>query len=236
MRRRPIRLLEFTVLAATVASFATVFAASSQRNVAADLLSEDQAVRRQAVEALLAQRKEVVTALIDIIETKANLTERPGSVRAAVELLGAMRAVEAVDPLVDIISFSNARLAGAGHKSLRSSQRLPGLWWERPLQGTTAHALIEIGQPCIPAVINKIAKTDDLVELKACLKVLVHLRRWTDVADLLHEAVVEETDQARIRRLQNALAALANMPADDRLPRRIEQILHRAVDGPLPLP
>lgn len=199
--------------AVVVVSAASSVGAGSSDPDLQHLLSKDQAVRQQASASILARRNEVIAGLVGIVRDKENLADRPGCVAAAVKLLGELRASEGVDAIIGVMEYqaqSNLNVA-----------RLPGFWWEKPLEGTPAYALIQIGQPCVPVLVEALARTDSV--RGGCLCVLVHLRSWGEVAEILHKAVLNEPDQKRMHRLQYALSALGEMPPEGKLPRFIQE-------------
>ena len=206
-------------LAATAASGdpAAPPAAAPDAASVSGLLSGDAAVRRHTSDAITAKRKEVVSALVDLIRDAGNLQDRPESVAAAVRLLGELRAAEGVEAIVGVMKHRA--------NSNGSVTRLPGFWWDKPLEGTPEYALIQIGEPCVPALIETLASSDEI--RGGCLCVLVHLHSRAEVASLLHEAVVREPDQERLRRLMNALSALGEMPPEDKLPRSMEEVISK---------
>ncbi len=136
-------------------------------------MSPDPAVVQRTREDVLAAHGERVRALVDVVEDKDLLWNKPSTVMAAVELLGEMRAVEAAEPLAAIIGYPDVRPPG-GPPFRRFIHKTPWPvpWWSAPEEGSIAEALIKIGRPCLPAVLKKLGETSNPVETEPCLKVL----------------------------------------------------------------
>jgi len=176
------------------------------------LLSKDGQEIYAARNELLAAKKDLIAKLIDIIKEKENLLNNQPSVRAAIFILGEMRAVEAIDVLVDQIGFPRIYEGEAGIVGLEG-----GTMFHRGLKNIgkvypAAGALIKIGEPCLDAVVTKLASTVGIFEPKACLGVLVGLRGRDSTAEMLKAAIERETDAKKKERLESSLDMLAKMP------------------------
>ena len=177
------------------------------------LLSNDVNVIEKAKNELITTRKDLIERLIKIVNQKENRIKREASVRAAIIVLGEMRAVEAIELLVDNIGFPYVRepyseprpgpLAGSG----TIGRGLSGIQKTYPGVG----ALIKIGEPCLRHVIDKLSSTGGVSEQQACLGVLVGLRQRDFVVDMLKEAANKETDTKKKDRLQSSLDLLKRM-------------------------
>lgn len=174
------------------------------------LLSKDNIEVYEAQNELIAARKDLIAQLITIIKDKENLTRKKASVRAAIFLLGEMRATEAIETLVEHISYpfvyeERALIVQEIHGGM-ISRGLKDMGRTYP----AVRALIKIGEPCISSIITKLALTENVSEEKACLGVLVGLRQRDFVIGMLKETISKETDSKK-RRLQSSLDLLSRM-------------------------
>jgi hypothetical protein len=199
----------------SVASLLSVGALPATKKISTleRLLSNDVNVIEEAKDELIATRRNLIEGLIKIVNQKENRIKREASVRAAIIVLGEMRAVEAVELLVDNIGFpyvmepwSEPRPgppAGMGTIGLGLSR----IQKTYPAVG----ALVKIGEPCLNAVINKIASTENVNEQKACLGVLINLKPRNSVICMLEDAANKETDTKKKDRLQHSLDMLKRL-------------------------
>jgi len=176
------------------------------------LLSKDGKEIYEAQNELFTARKDLIGQLINIVKDKQNRLRRRASVRAAMFILGEMRAVEAVQVLVDHIGFPQVyeytgesipvdAEGGMLHRGIKGFQKTY----------PAVKALIKIGEPCFSDLISKLSSTDHMTEKKACLGVLVGLRQRDSVIEMLKDAIKKETDTQKKDRLQSSLDLLAQM-------------------------
>lgn len=198
-----------------VASLPSVGTVSGTKETSAlkRLLSNDFNEIKEAQDEIVTSRKNLISGLINIVEQKENRIKKESSVRAAIFILGEMRAVEAVQVLVGHIGFPHVTEQWreptpgppAGMGTIRSG--LSGIQKTYPAVG----ALIKIGEPCLGHVIDKLSSTDNISEQKACLGVLVGLRQRDSVIHMLKDAINKETDTKKKDRLQSSLDLLKLM-------------------------
>lgn len=177
------------------------------------LLSNEWTEIKEARDELVTARKSLIAGLIKIVEQKENRIKKEPSVRAAIFVMGEMRAVEAIEMLVDHIGFPYVQEGGdeprpgppAGMGSLKRGLR--GAQKTYP----AVAALVKIGEPCLGAVITKIASTENVNERKACLGVLLGLRQRDFIIKMLDDTINNETDAEKRDRLQNSLNMLAQI-------------------------
>ncbi len=176
------------------------------------LLSKDGQEINEVQNELLTARKDLIARLINIVDEKENRLTRRASVRATIFILGEMRAVEAVQVLVDHIGFPQVyeytgesipvdAEGGMLHRGIKGFQKTY----------PAVKALIKIGEPCLSDLISKLSSTDHMTEEKACLGVLVSLRQRDSVIEMLKDAIKKETDTKKKDRLQRGLDLLAQM-------------------------
>jgi hypothetical protein len=96
------------------------------------LKSDDKNARQKAVEQLVDQRRATIKALMELAELDLQKNQTKGSSELAIDLLGELRSVEAVDFLINRIDFSPMTL----------------LWSDQKHAGyPCVNALIKIGKP-----------------------------------------------------------------------------------------
>ncbi|MHC4646344.1 MAG: hypothetical protein ACYTBJ_12660 [Planctomycetota bacterium] len=182
------------------------------------LLVDDSQTIKQAQDELVAARKELISRLVDIIGKVENRVKKRASVRAAMYVLGEMRAVEGIDVLVEHIAFPWVRepwpewYPGPG---------VSGGTWQKGLKGIgkifpAVDALIKIGEPCLGRVMQKLVSTDRMLEEDACLGVLVGLREKMVVEQMLKEGAEKEPDPSKKKRFVRSLQTLTEMTKDEK--------------------
>ena len=173
-----------------------------------DLSTPDMEAIPKAQQAILDYRNQVIAGLQEIVVKEGN--QRSDSVRAAIQLLGAFRSVEAIPVLVEHVGYP---------MSVRSiavtSQSDLGFSRSDPLRAFIAvRALVDIGEPCIPAIMAKLAATDEVCDQYACLLVLVHLKTTQEVESMLHLAADSEKDPRRQGRFNGCVSLLGKLPQE----------------------
>jgi len=173
------------------------------------LMSKDGEILFPARDELVATRKQLIGELIAIIEEKENRIGKQASLRAAMYVLGEMRAVEAIDVLVEYIGFP--RVMGVGEPvvtDVSTSMLSHNLKDTREIY-PAVDALIKIGEPCVDPVVGKLGSS---VNMRACLGVLVGLRGRDWTVETLTTAMEKETDAEKKRWLKRSLDVLAEVP------------------------
>jgi len=178
------------------------------------LYSSDRAVAKEAENDLIGQRVALTHELIEGIEKhQAELREIDDPIRArdilrgidaSVNVLGEMRSVEAVPILAAMIGFPRVipedipaglhRAWGAYNGSLIMSVRLIETWEDDIGRYSAASALVKIGEPCIPAVIEQLMGYQTI---HPCLLVLVGLRGAEGTEALLTQLLEETADEKK---------------------------------------
>jgi len=157
-----------------------------------DLKSDDAARRNQAVASFLADRQTTVAYLIQMM--KGNYSDE---VRlAAVKLLGSYRAEEAAQVLVDNIQLGFV----GGTTGLRTDEQIMPV----------VHSLRQIGQPCVPVLLKRIATTEDRSCSGLCIYSLYRIVGYHEGRRLLQKAIDAEKAEDRKARLKVALELLTN--------------------------
>jgi hypothetical protein len=147
-----------------------------------DLLAQDEQTRDRAVDKILEDRKLVIERLIPIIDP-ANAAKHNNETRcAAAYLLGEMRAVEAVP----ILASTLAKPPGRQFSSTLS----------RYYDGPVFNALIKIGRPAVPAMIQNLESSDHPAMRESSLGVLLHVlggnTRLLEVLGKVHDRAVKQ--------------------------------------------
>jgi HEAT repeat protein len=155
-----------------------------------DLLSEQSRTRDQAVDNVLKGRKSVIEQLVPLIDP-ANAKKYSDQTRsAAAYLLGELRAVEAVPVL------SKALADSPGPKVITDMSRYDAPVWT---------ALFKIGRPAVPAMIENVETSDDLILREGSLDVLNHvLGGKRRLLELLVKLEKRSTDREVTRRIEEA--------------------------------
>jgi len=173
----------------------------------AALLSQDRNLVQTAKSELLAARAEEVSALIAIVANDENLVTRSESVGAAMFVLGKMRAIEAAETLAANVAFPDVLPGRAEYLKARVRRPAYPLGHLPLSRRPAAEALVNIGEPSLPAVIEKLATTGNVTEQVACLQVL-HELRGDDSARALEHALACQEDPKKRERLRNSLEFL----------------------------
>ncbi len=174
--------------------------AQGQESALKRLLSNEPTTRLQAQQELLAARTDLISQLIGIVDSEENQQTRRESVRATMFILGEMRATQAVSVLVQYIAFADEPTVVTA---------APYRLGSRPLEQMPAvQALVKIGEPCLKAVINKLATTYHVTEQKCCIRVLIELRERDAASAMLVDAIAEEADLKKRERLHSSLDML----------------------------
>lgn len=185
------------------------------------LLSKNYRTQQQAKQQILAERKKMTSELSAIVADPENHVYRPESVRKAMELLGELRALEGIEVLVTYIGFPHVHHPDAGEypdtgggKNKPVLKGSPGEAKWLAEQFPAIGALINIGEPCIDAVISKLSTTDHPLEQTACTAVLKHLQQHPSVREKLRQAIPKVLPRKRAA-LEKALKALDEQPVSN---------------------
>ncbi|HEV7281183.1 MAG TPA: hypothetical protein VGN57_13350 [Pirellulaceae bacterium] len=133
---------------------------SSARASFEGLQSDSERTRDAAVDAILAERKATIERLIPLIDPANAERHRKETRWAAAFLLGEMRAVEAVPVL-----------AKALDRSMGPQNGLDLSPYDEPV----FNALVRIGRPAVPALLENLRKSDDRILRERSLLVLYHI-------------------------------------------------------------
>jgi len=110
------------------------------------LKNHDEKESQQAFEAILAERQKLIQSLIAIASNKKIREENPKVAGRAITLLGKMRATEAIDLLVTLMTFSD--IPNPDPYELNTSDKL----------FPAVAALMEIGKPAIKTLLKRVAE------------------------------------------------------------------------------
>jgi len=190
------------------------------------ITSDQEETRQRAFNEAIAARKMLIDSLIGVLGSDTLRMTNPDSVRLSMLLLGSVRAVEAVPALVGIVAWPSVNYkTGAGRAEAAEAveerefvngggRNMPHTWGHFDLHSMPAvEALVSVGHPCIPAVLDKLRLSDNRPEIEACLRVVVELDGRTGCGVLLAQEALDEKDGARQRRLTMALQYLSYFPA-----------------------
>jgi len=200
MMRLPMFALGFFYL--TIGLAAAAEEKPSEDSAAKRLLTQGGGVREEAQSELLAARAKLISDLSAIIRDHENQLWRTASVSVAMSILGEMRAPEAAEVLASYIAFPQV-LPSDGRRLVMIVSTGSTTHWR------AAEALIKIGAPCVPAVVDKLAHTDNSDEGEACLAVLHALLERDSVSQVLEKAIARERDAKSRSRLEAGLTLLS---------------------------
>ena len=147
-----------------------------------------------------ARRKQIASELAKIVADPQSHRQRPESVKAAISLLGELRATEGVDALATHIGFPFIYHPQAGRPPFFGV----GILYRLEASLPAIPALVSIGEPCIDAVVAKISKTDRVLEQNACIRVLKALSPRSKIREKLQNAISKVPPRRRLA-LQVAL-------------------------------
>jgi HEAT repeat protein len=155
------------------------------------LLSQDSRIRDQAVDSILQDRRAIINKLIPLIDPD-NTNKYSDQTRcAAAYLLGVLRATEAVPVL------SRALENEPGRKLISDISRYDAPAWT---------ALVRIGRPVVPAMIENIETSDNKILRKKSIDVLYHvLGGKRRVLELLNKLKARAEDRLIIEHVDAAI-------------------------------
>jgi hypothetical protein len=171
------------------------------------LMSKDGQEIAAARDELLASRKMLIAQLIDIVDDEEDRAHNKASVETAMYILGEMRALEAIDVLVDHLGFpftENGGITvmhgGMMFQRLEDAGRMyPGV-----------DALIKIGEPCLDAVLAKQKSPVRRATPYVAAMVVLRGRDWT--RETLKTTMEEEPDVEKKKWLKRSLDVLTKVP------------------------
>lgn len=179
------------------------------------LLSDDPAVRARGSEMMRQHYSQQVAALKELIRDKDNFMHHTKSVEASIGLLGEMRAVEAVDLLIDVIRYPEC-----AHPDAKSVEEIACTLRSRRGRGSLStgfgpikdeypavRALIRIGEPCLDKVIERIANQNSTGARDPLVVVLKGLKPHAPVRKRIEDAITAASGHRR-ENLEQALKFL----------------------------
>ncbi|MCH7559628.1 MAG: hypothetical protein IIB56_19555 [Planctomycetes bacterium] len=155
------------------------------------LLSQDSRTRDQAVDSISQDRSAIINELIPLIDPANSEKYNDGTRCIAAFLLGKFRAVEAVSVLSQALANEPEQIA------ISDISRYDAPVWI---------ALVRIGRPAVPAMIENIETSDDRILRIKSLDVLNHvLGGKRRVLELLTKLKVQAKDRSKVQRVQSAI-------------------------------
>jgi HEAT repeat protein len=156
-----------------------------------NILSQETQIREQAVDSTLHDRSEIVRGLISFVDP-VNAKKYSDETRcASAYLLGEFRAIEAVPVLSQVL------VDEPGPKDTFGIDRYAAPVWT---------ALVRIGRPAVPAMVENIEASDDKILRKKSLGVLYHvLGGKRRVLELLTKLQGKTKDRSKVQRVQSAI-------------------------------
>jgi hypothetical protein len=156
------------------------------------LQSDDEAARTRAVQEILHDQSAAVEQVSAIVRKYASDPAKKGTVKSSMELLGKLRAKDAVPLLVDNLTFA------VFYKNTKALQNADTLY-------PAVSALIEIGMPAIEPVLARVEASSADADLQAGAAVLRGVLGAELAAERLRiETAKASSDPARARLTQMA--------------------------------
>jgi hypothetical protein len=191
---------------------------SGVRPLLRDLVSEDAGIREKAQANLLTltaslsieSRSEMIIGLTNILKDVQIQGTREDSINRAIFILGEMRVPETIPRLIELIGFPLVQPAGT-HPSYGQPVGMGTL--RKSVRGTfpAVEALIKIGDPCMKQVIEKLQATNSVLEMKACLGVLLGIKGKASASALIRDAMAGASQLENRERLQNSLEMIGRL-------------------------
>lgn len=175
-----------------LAVYCTVSAQTDNTPIDA-IISTNRDTRLRAATELDDQRRQLVKKLIVIL----NSTNADSVKLEAVVVLGEYRAVEAIPILVQHFEWDDAA-PRVGFNSLWIEER-------DELGYPVDNALVNIGMPAIPALLDKIMETDDVKIAGKCVTICQYIEGLEATRFRLQGLLQKETDTKKKERIQAAL-------------------------------
>ena len=155
----------------------------------------DERSRMELLSQVDEQRQELLLILLKYLDTSCSVNVQA----AAIYLMGRHRLSEGIEELIRRIDFD------AGENLLLSA--LP-LWDRYPAM----EALINIGQPAVPAAVELLAKDMNDLRRDLAVKVIRYVEDAEIARFILARAQSNEPDQNRKANLQDAIGRLDKLP------------------------
>ena len=192
--------------------------AKARESASIELLQSDCAsIRDVAKKRILEERKKMISELVEMIDDAENHTYRPDTVTKSIETLGETRAVDGIDVLVKYIGYPFVMHPDAGEGAIpegggRNRPPVPFRYSAVKFRYPAAKALIHIGTPCIPKVIEKAAETESGHERRVCVAVLRELDPHSRAREAVQKVLDQEKNVLRRQHLQWVRNELAKPP------------------------
>jgi hypothetical protein len=150
--------------------------------------------------ALLDSRKQTVEYLLSVVsspvETGEQFYESTSSRNIAIFLLGTLRAREATGELTKWL----AAKPGQGQTV-----------WEEMMFSPAGYALVEIGLPSVPPLIELLGSEADAHLREQCIKIIVSIKGLRETEVMFEELIASETSSAKKEKLE-AVQAMVQEP------------------------
>lgn len=160
------------------------------KDVSKLLTHSDSVTRNQAVDVILDERRQLEKDLIKLVDPDKSQKVSPESRAAAAYVLGEIRSIEAVGPLVRSLAFE---------RELKRSFDIDR--FDYPITS----ALIKIGRPSVPELLRRIEAVDSRAECGTIVAILSRVlggkRRLLDVLRKVEQGI----DAKNIDRLRMAI-------------------------------
>jgi hypothetical protein len=179
-----------------------------KRLIVSDVVEQRMAGQR----ALLDNGKQTVEYLLSVlnspVETGEQFYESTSSRNIAISLLGSLRAREATGELTKWLTAK----PGQGQTV-----------WEEMMFSPAGYALVEIGLPSVPPVIELLASDGDAHLREQCIKIIVSIKGLRETEVMLEDLLASETSLAKKEKLE----AVQAMLQDPKFRKALEKLSRR---------
>lgn len=157
------------------------------------MVSDDGKERELAKQIILKQYRETVDYLISVVDSPVKEGESfwgsDTSRNIAIYLLGKLRAKEAVPEILNCLFPKPGQLV---------------LFLPRSFLSPAGYALIEIGLPSVPPLVDLLKKEKSVYSRGECIKVIVGIKGISETELLLENILKKETDQTKKENIKSA--------------------------------
>jgi len=189
-------------------------------SLADQVASEEAGKREEAARQLLRQRSQTIQSLLAIVRDPSLRKENPEAVSYAMNLLAKMRAAEAVDTLAHMLEYRHwppPQIKRSEYRFRPLQIPTVGQYVSSWMRSPAAQALIEIGDPALPAVIRfAVEGQPSDIELGYCVIVIQGIEGKRRGLIYLDEALVNaqrgRNPQQAKRRIGQLMAILEDWP------------------------
>jgi len=164
-----------------LASVTPMHSEETNEGIRTGLISQNPLERQAAYKAIIADRENVIGQLLKILRVENGDRSYQGSLHRAIDLLGKLRAKEAIESLVRIIEYVP--------DNFETEEMIPSQAYY-----VAASALVEIGQPVIPAMMAEIKNSSSTKQRNIATWVIMEIEGKNQAINRIQTAI----DQGKV--------------------------------------